>query len=369
MLIPTHLSLLAVALFSTVVCGEPDSEDKRAFLQSLEAKFESYQQRNSFGNGSIQDPFRKQHLRRDVKGVNRNPDGSAFVWLPEDVYQGKNFFDAFDFFRWDDPTAGAVTYVNRTVAFEKKYAYVDDNGKVIMKPDITSHLPLGAHRESVRINTWKLYTGGLFILDLNRAPWGCAVWPAFWTVGMPKWPDFGEIDVLEGVHDNEHNQVAWHTNPGCWLDTTQQFTGNVTTGPDGHHHDNCDANINNNAGCAITEWSRASYGPYFEAQGGGVIAMKWDENDISVWSFFRAAIPDDILDGTPTPSSWGPPSAKLSSSKCDINKYYGNHTIVFNITFCGAWAGNSYIGTDCPGTCPERMMDPANFVVRGFFRY
>lgn len=23
----------------------------------------------------------------------------------------------------------------------------------------------------------------------------------------------GEIDILEGVHDNEHNQVTWHTGP------------------------------------------------------------------------------------------------------------------------------------------------------------
>ncbi len=24
----------------------------------------------------------------------------------------------------------------------------------------------------------------------------------------------GEIDIIEGVHDNEHNQVTWHTSPG-----------------------------------------------------------------------------------------------------------------------------------------------------------
>ena len=34
--------------------------------------------------------------------------------------------------------------------------------------------------------------------------------------------------MLEGVHNNEINQVAWHTNPNCYLDTTQKFTGNVT---------------------------------------------------------------------------------------------------------------------------------------------
>ena len=26
-------------------------------------------------------------------------------------------------------------------------------------------------------------------------------------------PQTGEIDIIEGVHDNEHNQVTWHTGP------------------------------------------------------------------------------------------------------------------------------------------------------------
>lgn len=50
----------------------------------------------------------------------------------------------------------------------------------------------------------------------------------------------------------------------------------------GNSHTDCNAFINSNAGCGITEWSRASYGPYFDSQGGGVFAMKWDENGIAV---------------------------------------------------------------------------------------
>jgi len=186
----------------------------------------------------------------------------------------------------------------------------------------------------------------------------------------------------------------------------------------GVNRTNCDTNYNSNSGCDVIEWSRASYGPYFEAQGGGVLAMKWDENDISVceqplisfvgfWSkekyigsFFRAAIPADVTAGTPSPSSWGAPSAMLRNTQCDITKYFAWHSIVFgaswflvsckvgwwgvlDITFCGLflpshsylsrnsfwsiigdWAGNSYATTNCPGTCDERVVDPANFVVR-----
>jgi hypothetical protein len=228
-----------------------------------------------------------------------------------------------------------------------------------MKADNTSTLPLGTYRESVRISSNTKYNTGLFILDLNRAPWGCAIWPAFWTVG-DSWPANGEIDILEGVHDNEHNQIAWHTLPGCWLDPNATFTGTIPN-DNGVNRTNCDTEYNSNSGCDVIEWSRASYGPYFEAQGGGVIAMKWDENDISVWSFFRAAIPADVTAGTPSPSSWGAPSAMLRNTQCDITKYFAWHVIVFDITFCGEWAGNSYATTDCPGTCDERLVDPANF--------
>ena len=36
---------------------------------------------------------------------------------------------------------------------------------------------------------------------------------------------------------------------------------------------------------------------------------------------------------------------------------------VIDITFCGDWAGNDYATSGCPGTCPERLMDPTNYNV------
>lgn len=44
----------------------------------------------------------------------------------------------------------------------------------------------------------------------------------------------------------------------------------------------CNASVDNNAGCAIEEWSRASYGPYFDSQGGGVFALAWTEDEIAL---------------------------------------------------------------------------------------
>ena len=48
-----------------------------------------------------------------------------------------------------------------------------------------------------------------------------------------------------------------------------------------------------------------------------------------IGSFFRAAVPDDIDQGSPNPSLWGAPSATLSNSSCDIEKFFLNHSVVF----------------------------------------
>ncbi len=51
----------------------------------------------------------------------------------------------------------------------------------------------------MRITTTKTYNGGLFIADFERMPFGCSLWPAYWSVG-PNWPNGGEIDILEGAN-------------------------------------------------------------------------------------------------------------------------------------------------------------------------
>lgn len=298
--------------------------------------------------------------KRDIEKRNGSfetaANGTEFLWIIQDTYEGKSFFDRWSFFDQGDPTHGAVNFTDAQTAFANGLAYVTDDNVVIMKGDNTTWLPAGAVRESVRISSTTLYNTGLFILDLNRAPWGCGVWPAFWTCG-PNWPYGGEIDILEGVHDNEHNQVTWHTGPGCNLTPNDNFTGSVVGELD------CDGTISGNPGCGITEWSSASYGPYFDSQGGGVFAMKWDEEGIAVWNFYRAAIPEDITDGnSPNPSGWGQPAAQLSPQGCNPLSFFSNHSIIFDITFCGDWAGNSYATSGCPGTCAERVQDPSNFV-------
>ncbi|KZW02409.1 hypothetical protein EXIGLDRAFT_734537 [Exidia glandulosa HHB12029] len=281
----------------------------------------------------------------------------SIIWIPQDVYRGDTFFDEWDFFSDKDPTNGMVNYLPRekAMAGDNAFAYLDKNDQVVMRVDNWTTLQPGQYRDSVRISTKKLYNRGLFILDVAHSPYGCSVWPGYWTLGMAQqWPASGEIDILEGVHNNQHDQVTWHTAPGCNLTAPGNFSGtSIST--------NCYAN--EVGGCGIVDWSRASYGPLFNALGGGVYAMRWDESAIDVWFFYRAAVPTDITLGAPDPTleNWGTPSASLSNTGCDLDKYFVDHAIVFDITVCGDWAGASYQQDGCPGSCIDRVMDPTSF--------
>ncbi|KAB5587354.1 hypothetical protein CTheo_9211 [Ceratobasidium theobromae] len=100
-------------------------------------------------------------------------------------------------------------------------------------------------------------------------PHGCGVWPAWWTVG-PDWPANGEIDIVEGVHDQSTNQMTLHTAPGCTLSTSLRLSSTVESA-------DCNVAVNSNTGCAFRDSDLSSYGAGLNAAGGGVFAMLWDE--------------------------------------------------------------------------------------------
>ncbi|QRV90995.1 glycoside hydrolase family 16 protein [Ceratobasidium sp. AG-Ba] len=306
----------------------------------------------------------KRGIRGTVGLQNRaTSNDSANLWVVDTQYQGKSFFDGFDFYTDRDPTNGQVQYVDRDTAFNEGLAYVTSDGKAVMKVDNTTWLTAGQNRKSVRIQSQKRFNGGLFILDLQRSPHGCGTWPAFWTVG-PNWPQGGEIDIFEGVHENTKNQATFHTADGCTITDPQNFTGNLLAS-------DCSAFADNNAGCGLINDSAASFGAPFNAVGGGVFASRWDNNGVWIWFFHRSTIPNDIIQNTPTPELWGKPTALLSNSSCAPNRYFWDHQIVFDITFCGDWAGASYSdpANGCPGTCSDHVLDPGNFYVSIYEHY
>ncbi|TEY69586.1 hypothetical protein BOTCAL_0112g00250 [Botryotinia calthae] len=248
----------------------------------------------------------------------------------EESYSGNTFFDAFDFFTDPDPTHGFVAYVSESAASQQGLISVRSDGVYMGVDSKTILNPSGPGRNSVRIESKKSWTHGLFIADLAHMPGGaCGSWPAMWTVGY-NWPYNGEIDIIEGVNSQNHNLMSLHSGPTCSVAGSGQ-TGTLQS-----------ANCNNFAnpvgvGCGISDTRTNSYGRGFNLNGGGIYAMEWTSSHIRVYFFPAGTAPADINGPNPDPSKWGTPVSNFEGD-CDIDTHFKENRLIFDTTFCGDWA-------------------------------
>ncbi|PSN63503.1 hypothetical protein BS50DRAFT_458362, partial [Corynespora cassiicola Philippines] len=265
-------------------------------------------------------------------------------YVLEDDYM-TDFYGHFDFFTDEDPTNGFVKYVDEATAREMNLINASTTAPVEWGVDSTNKTPEG--RPSIRLEGKKKYTGGLVMIDVQHMPFGCGTWPAFWTLG-PDWPSGGEIDILEGVNEQDKNGMTLHTGPGCEIGSDHAlFAGEVDT-------QNCDVKAEgqmDNAGCSIKHPSTKSYGAGFNENGGGVYATEWTDEAISIWFFPRGEIPEDALGDAPNPSGWGKPAAKFQGG-CDISNTFKENQLIFTSTFCGDWAGGVWESGSCASKAP-----------------
>ncbi len=140
------------------------------------------------------------------------------------------FFDGFDDgaldrMRW----TVLVTGETFGVVNDEQQAYVDSDSTV----DVVRQAA-GAEGGALRIRAWprpgfsdregrtfdfvsgRLNTRGKVAFTYGTAaarmklPAGAGFWPAFWLLGDGRWPDIGEIDVMENVGDPAWTNAALH---------------------------------------------------------------------------------------------------------------------------------------------------------------
>jgi hypothetical protein len=227
-----------------------------------------------------------------------------------------------------------------------------------MASDSTNVAPNG--RKSVRLESKDSYNEVLIIAEFSHLPSAaCGTWPAFWTANLNNWPAGGEIDIIEGVNQDLTNHVALHTAPDCTVQPGAQ-TGKFDT-------TDCDATVDGNAGCGGYSSSFSSYGNGFNKLGGGVYAMDWRAEGIRVWSFSMGNIPSDILAGHPTTANWPLPDFEFSGPNAYIGERFDSHQIIFDLTFCGDWAGNTFNQCGCAGTCTDYVANNPSAFAESYF--
>ncbi|CAE6430305.1 unnamed protein product [Rhizoctonia solani] len=284
-------------------------------------------------------------------------------WKLTDDFHGNGFYKHFTFEAISDPTHGRVNYVDMQTAKAKNLTEVTEKGNFIMRADSTTVLdPKGPGRDSIRIQSKKQWTTGVSVLDLNHMPEGCGTWPAYWMTQVENWPINGEIDVLEGVHDQPPNHSALHTVTGCVVAPNRTMTGSVVA-------TNCSWLHNWNQGCPV-QWDRKdAYGPPLNKMGAGWFVTERTEKRISIWFWGRqdTNVPFAVKNGLPIicTEDFGIPAATWDSSdECEFKKIMGLQNIIINLTFCGDWAGQDpvFAAAGCPGTCIDYVNgNPASF--------
>jgi hypothetical protein len=140
----------------------------------------------------------------------------------------------------------------------------------------------------------------------------------------------------------------------------------------------CLSGAGSNAGCAIRDFDGTAGAP-FNAGGGGVVAVLWDDSQITFWRFARGEIPQDVRNGLPNPDGWGTPIAHWADESCDIENAFRDMQspsppflpceseiencvpVVINITICGDWAGSVFAADGFSGSCGDAVADPSNY--------
>lgn len=154
----------------------------------------------------------------------------------------------------------------------------------------------------------------------------------------------GEIDIIEGVNLQSTNAMTLHTTSGCSITNNNNFTGSIST-----YNCNVDASGQpTNAGCSIDASNSNTYGAGLNSNGGGVYATEWTSSAISIYFFPAGSVPSDITSGNPVVSGWSEQNRLAQfQGGCDIDSYFQNQQIVFDMTFCGDWAGAVWSDSTC----------------------
>jgi len=115
---------------------------------------------------------------------------------------------------------------------------------------------------------------------------------------LNNWPYGGEIDIMEGINNqNWVNHYGFHTGGTC------SMTGGTQSGEIDVY--DCNVYDDGNSGCGGWATVDGTYGDDMNSYGGGVYAMDWRSTGIRIWEFPPWGIPSDITNGKPTTSSWG----------------------------------------------------------------
>jgi len=291
-------------------------------------------------------------------------DAQTRTYTISNNYTGSTFFEGWDFVQGVDNTSwGNVLFQSGSDAKAQNLTYINGANNAIIKVDNSTVGTSPTYgRASIKMSTQAAVNqGSLILFQATHMPYGCSVWPGFWTLGGDdsNWPQYGEIDIVENVNLATYNQYSLHTSQGCYHppSATGNETGWIVQA-------DCWNSTNFNAGCIVVENKQNNYGQGFAQNGGGAYAVLWNDEGFRFWFFPRSAIPSDFSSASPKPAGWGSPGAFYPTSNCNSTRFFGPQSIFLEIDICGLYAGEPKVynaGGLCQGLCTSLVQNPRNY--------
>lgn len=276
----------------------------------------------------------------------------------------KDFFNKFEYWTAADPTKGFVDYVDQESAWQ--HGLIGNGGNIYIGVDHTSIAPQHGRKSLRMTSKSEFQPGTLIVADISHMvslssdgnevvlhsaltsnkPETCGTWPALWTTSQTsRWPQEGEIDIIEQANGAHYNQMSihlsekqgrCHIDKDPWMRASQDRWG--------------DCSEEGQKGCNANDPRGNSFGGGFNQNGGGVYAMEWTWSHIRIWFFPRHSIPSGAsgpIGDNPDPTVWGQPTTSFEGAECELNNHFKNQHIVIDTTLCGIWAGGTWASSGC----------------------
>eukprot|EP00932_Pfiesteria_piscicida_P004654 SRR837773.14557.p1 GENE.SRR837773.14557~~SRR837773.14557.p1 ORF type:complete len:496 (-),score=107.07 SRR837773.14557:180-1622(-) len=263
---------------------------------------------------------------------------------------GTSFFSEWDFL-WNDDNHGSAEYLLKDEAMKAGVVQAYGTHAILTAGDQSPKYLY--KRQTAKIETQRSWKYFLVTMKYTHLPYGCGVWPAFFTLGTHKeWPLGGEMDILEYVN-SDVSKSSVHMGPGCVLKPSA--VNKYGDMPDRNdmsldcHTDYGESKL----GCAPNKWMRSGRS---WSDHRGVVALEWTEDHIKIFAIPEWEIPSDLSSNTPKPEQWDRwlfSYYPLKESGCSADMM-DPQKLLMQINFCGDWASKVW-GDD--NSCRNLVQD------------
>lgn len=266
--------------------------------------------------------------------------------------QGTSFFDEFTFATKDE-NHGAAEYLPRADAQAAGVIEAEGSFAVLRAGPASPRYQY--KRESAKILSKQSWKHFLVAMRYSHVPYGCGVWPAFFTLAPnAAWPDGGEIDLLEYVN-TDVSKSSFHTGGSCKLNPSAVAKYGSMPDRNSMNYD-CVTQYPDRLGCAPNKWMKTGQE---WARSPGVVAAEWTESFLKIFYIPDNELPQDLLSDEPKPETWDRwlfSYYPFEGTGCTMQA----QQLVMQIGFCGDWASKVW---DQDGQCKHmingcRAVDP-----------